>query len=62
MGAIKRLLEIDRDVRAIVSSGYSNDPVLASFHEYGFCGAIAKPYEIDELRRTLSRAIGREKG
>lgn len=62
MGAIKRLIEIDRDVRAIVSSGYSNDPVLASYQEYGFCGAIAKPYEIDELRRTLSQAIGRENG
>ncbi|HEY7545498.1 MAG TPA: response regulator, partial [Blastocatellia bacterium] len=36
--AIKKLLEIDPDVKAIVSSGYSNDPIMTRFREYGFSG------------------------
>jgi PAS domain S-box-containing protein len=55
--AIKRLLEIDPRVKAIVSSGYSNDPVMAKFREYGFRGVIAKPYKIEELSGVLRRII-----
>jgi two-component system, cell cycle sensor histidine kinase and response regulator CckA len=46
---IRKLLEIDPDVSAIVCSGYSEDPVMANFKEYGFKCAIAKPFEIDDL-------------
>ncbi|MDA8390647.1 MAG: PAS domain S-box protein [Gammaproteobacteria bacterium] len=49
------LRDIDPHVRAIVSSGYSNDPVMADFPAYGFCGRIVKPYQIDDLRRSVSR-------
>ncbi len=52
---IQRLREVDRDVRAIVSSGYSNDPIMAEFENYGFKGVIAKPYEFDTLRRVLTQ-------
>ena len=55
--AIKKLLEIDPEVKAIVSSGYSNDPVMAEFREYGFRGFIAKPYKIQELSEVLHRLI-----
>ena len=55
--AIKRLLEIDPGVKAIVSSGYSNDAVMAEFREYGFKGVIAKPYKIEELSEVLHRVI-----
>ncbi|RZN40376.1 MAG: response regulator [Methanosarcinales archaeon] len=55
--AIKELLEIDPDVRAIVSSGYSNDPIMADFKSYGFKGVVAKPYEIRELVNTLNQVI-----
>lgn len=55
--AIKRLIEIDPDIRAIVSSGYSDDPVLSNFKEYGFKDAMAKPYEIAELRQMLHKVI-----
>jgi CheY-like chemotaxis protein len=55
--AMKRLLEIDPRVKAIVSSGYSNDPVMAKFREYGFRGVIAKPYKIEELSGVLRRII-----
>ena len=50
------MLEIDPNARAIVSSGYSNDPVMANFRDYGFLGMVPKPYGIrdmlDEVRRV----------
>lgn len=52
--AIKKLLEINPEVKAIVSSGYSNDPVMADFRKYGFCGVVAKPYTIGELSKALT--------
>jgi signal transduction histidine kinase/ActR/RegA family two-component response regulator len=47
--AITKLLEIDPAAKAIVFSGYSNDPILAEFREHGFSGAMRKPFEVDEL-------------
>jgi len=55
--AIKKLIEIDPEVKAIVSSGYSTDPVMADFTTYGFSGVIAKPYDIKELSETLHKVI-----
>ena len=43
----------DPSVRAIVASGYSSDPVLAGFRAYGFCGALRKPFTLDDLRRGI---------
>ncbi len=54
---IKKLLEIDPDVAAIVSSGYSDDPIMADFSKYGFSGILAKPYEMYELDETLQKVI-----
>jgi len=42
------------EAQLIVSSGYSNDPVMANFKEFGFSGAIAKPYNIGEFERVLN--------
>ncbi len=55
--AVKRLTELDPDVKAIVSSGYSNDPIMAEYQEYGFCGVLAKPYDVESLSRTLRGAL-----
>ncbi|OGW43788.1 MAG: hypothetical protein A2Y66_04660 [Nitrospirae bacterium RBG_13_41_22] len=55
--AIKKLLEIDPEVKAIVSSGYSNDPIMADFKKYGFCGVVAKPYTLEELSQVLHSLI-----
>ncbi len=44
--AIKELLKIDPQVKAIVSSGYSEDPIMADFKKYGFSEVIAKPYRV----------------
>ncbi|MBN2079184.1 MAG: PAS domain S-box protein, partial [Spirochaetes bacterium] len=53
--AITLLKQIDPSVRAIVSSGYSNDPVMASFRDFGFLGVVAKPYSIEDLRDAIQR-------
>jgi len=55
--AARRLLAADSDARVIASSGYSNDPVMAAFKEYGFCGVITKPYEMNELSEVLQKVI-----
>ena len=56
---IKKLLEIDADVRAIVSSGYSNDPVLSDYARYGFRQAVSKPYRIQDLSEALKAILGK---
>jgi PAS domain S-box-containing protein len=56
---VKKLLEIDPGVKAIVSSGYSNDPVLANFREYGFCGVFAKHDKVEELGKVVHKVINR---
>ncbi len=53
--AIGIIREIDSSVWAIVSSGYSNDPVMAEFLEYGFNAVVSKPYKVGELARALQR-------
>ena len=53
--AAQRMLAFDPAARLIVSSGYSNDPVMADFRCYGFCDAIAKPYRVAELAAVLAR-------
>ncbi len=55
--ALQRLREIDPDVKAIVSSGYSKDPVMARFSEYGFLGVIFKPYRHEDLTGTLRNVL-----
>lgn len=54
---IRRLREIDPGVRAIVCSGYSNDPVMANFREYGFSGVLPKPFSLQDLDAQLRRVI-----
>jgi CheY-like chemotaxis protein len=51
--AMQKLVEIDPKVRAIVSSGYSRDPVLGSYRQHGFSGILPKPYGLDQLRKVL---------
>jgi len=54
---IKRLLEIDPEVKTVVSSGYSNNPIMAEYKNYGFKGVVAKPYEIQQLSEVLYKVI-----
>lgn len=55
--AVKRLLEIDPEAKVIVSSGYSEDPVMSDYKSYGFKGVAAKPFKIEELNKTLHEVI-----
>lgn len=54
---INKLKEIDPNVTAIVSSGYSNDPVMANFKEYGFKGCLTKPYLMGALTDAVSKVM-----
>ncbi len=51
--AAQEILKVDPDARIIVSSGYSTDPVMANYRQYGFRAALAKPIILDELKRVL---------
>ncbi len=51
--AIGLLRQLHPDARVVVSSGYSEDPIMAQFAEYGFDGVLRKPYKIGELGRVL---------
>jgi DNA-binding NarL/FixJ family response regulator len=55
--ALKRLIEIDPTVNAIVSSGYATDATMSRYQDFGFRGVIAKPYEASELGRIVHDAI-----
>ncbi len=55
--AIRELISIDPQIKAIVSSGYSDDPAMADYQKYGFSGVIAKPYRISELSYVLQEVI-----
>jgi len=59
--AVNKLLEIDPEVKAIVSSGYSEDPVLAKFQEYGFKGMMPKPFTSQSLSKVLHEVLQGEK-
>ncbi|MBI3192822.1 MAG: response regulator, partial [Pedosphaera parvula] len=54
---IQHLLKIDPNVKAIVSSGYSNDPIMADHEAYGFSGVMAKPYKMEDLGRVLKQVL-----
>ncbi len=55
---IQELIKIDPLVKAIVLSGYYNDPVVQNYEQYGFMGALSKPFLINDLSEILSRIIG----
>lgn len=54
---LARLKELDPEVKVILSSGYVSDPVMQNFREYGFLGAVPKPYRIEYLSRVLSEVL-----
>lgn len=58
---IKELIKIDPDVKGIVSSGYSNDAIMANYRQYGFSGVISKPYRPDDLVRIVQDVLNSSK-
>ncbi|MEE9252138.1 MAG: ATP-binding protein [Thermodesulfobacteriota bacterium] len=57
---IEFILEVDPDAKVIVSSGYSNDPVMSNFEDHGFKGVITKPYNIGDVAKTLHEILSKE--
>lgn len=55
--AFEMLREFDPEVKAVVSSGYATDPVMADYRRYGFSGVVPKPYTAEELGETLKRVL-----
>jgi len=55
--AIARLYEVDAKVKAIVSSGYSVDPVMSNYKKYGFCAVVEKPFNLQKLGTTLDKIL-----
>lgn len=54
---IRDLMALDPQVRAIVSSGYSNDPIMSNCTEYGFKGVVRKPFKMEDLRDVLQEVL-----
>jgi len=54
---IKRLLAIDPGVKAIVSSGYSDDAAMSDYHTYGFKACLTKPYTLANLSDALNALL-----
>lgn len=54
---LRILKEYDPGITAIVSSGYSNDPVMSKYKEYGFAGVSEKPYSFEDLRKEVERVL-----
>jgi len=55
--AVALLKAYDPAVKAVVSSGYSNDPAVQNFSDYGFSGKLSKPYKISDLKEMLEQQI-----
>jgi CheY-like chemotaxis protein len=55
---IQELIAFDPHVKAIVSSGYLNDPVVKDYKRHGFAGMLTKPYEASELDKKLQDVMG----
>ena len=55
--AMELIRRLDLNVPAIVSSGYSSDPVLANFQAYGFQASVPKPYEVSQLIAMVQRLL-----
>ncbi len=54
---IEFLKDFDPQVKAIVSSGYANDPIVAEYEKYGFCGFLNKPYIVEDLLKLIKRVL-----
>jgi len=54
---IEILRSYDPHVKAVVSSGYTNDPVMQDYASYGFSGRLTKPYRINEMKTLLESMI-----
>ena len=57
---IEQLIKFDPAVKAIVSSGYTNDPGVENFSQYGFSKRLTKPYKIKDLKNILEELMRKQ--
>jgi CheY-like chemotaxis protein len=50
---VERLRRIDSNLKAVVSSGYPDDPIMTNYREYGFNAVISKPFRVSDLNSAL---------
>lgn len=55
--AVQEILRINPDAKVVVSSGYSNDPIMANYQDYGFKASIAKPFKMAELNKIINTVL-----
>jgi CheY-like chemotaxis protein len=55
--AMEQLLKIDPSVRAIVASGYVDDPIMENYAHYGFQGTLKKPFKAEELKSLMAKIV-----
>jgi len=60
--AMSSLLKMDPDAKGVVSSGYNNDPILASYRQFGFVGVVPKPFTVNELAEVLYSVLNDHSG
>jgi len=58
---IEKLLKVDPGAKVIVSSGYSTDPIMANYRDYGFFDVLPKPYELGKLTQLVREVLVRER-
>jgi CheY-like chemotaxis protein len=55
--AVSEILAVDPNAKVVVSSGYSNDPIMVHCKEYGFSAAIAKPFDLQSLKSIVEALL-----
>ena len=55
--AAQHILQIAPQARLIVSSGYSHDPVMANYGQFGFCATVVKPYRLNDIAQVLNEVL-----
>ncbi len=55
--AVTEILAVDPEAKIIVASGYSNDPIMANFHDYGFVAALVKPFQLAPFYRVVNKVL-----
>lgn len=55
--AVKQLLQLDPEVKAIVSSGYASDTTVSDFRSFGFSGVLSKPYTLQDIEKVVAEQL-----
>ena len=59
--ALRKLMDLDPRVKAVIASGYMEDPVMSHYRSYGFQGTVPKPFSLKALREVLEKLVPRDK-